>query len=491
MVFLSAKDKQISFRPRTLVDFPDAQAFLTGLLDKGSVSVTTAQQYVKLVARLRRQRRLAAPDLIALTPERTAANAYHAWAATSYGFRAQLVTDALGAQGEKLRPAIPWLRRGSLVPPSPEKRIPMPVNPITEMRDYVPCDKWTLHVPKSDVRPHTDPCADCETVELTDAQVVVIAEAFAQAWGSRDVFWTTPADARLLGEPPLGGYGEKPRQVEVVALSGRTTVSDALARAEVLVTRSVNAFVDLLREGVDGIYLERAMCADKLDDVLEAIEDAWINNKRIVPLTEHRLRDAWSSPAPNGNWDRDVNLAGDLLYVGSAMDLRRRLVTNLQNHPMWAIYDEQAKRSPLIRIAVWQYPGEEVRGKEGALTRDCGPLWSRCSRRGADWGWREPDLLLRPVELDTKLLDKISGVYAWLVLPEGASLYSVMIEQAPLREPRRIGKSGRRRRREWLLAQPPCCQEAHEQTFAAVHHRRKDMPRLFTCPTHGTIVMPR
>lgn len=289
-VVLVVDGKTFTFSAKVLVDLPDAQGFLEGALARG-VSAPVAAQYVKLVARLTRQGRMADLSLITHNVERTAANAYKKWKVDAYDVRIGPVIRAFAR--EDVKKAISWLRRGSLVPPFDGKLVPLqrtyeehmaPPNYFDEKKGrqiymtpprFGPCERWTLHVPEELVPAHQDPCASCTVVEVTQTQFQAIVEAFRLAWGHQD-FERVPVESLLFGDPPTG---EKPvvttQSEKAVALARPSSVSDALVGVHASVARDVDSFLARLGEGAEGVYLSREACGARLGEVLTAVWNVW------------------------------------------------------------------------------------------------------------------------------------------------------------------------------------------------------------------------
>jgi hypothetical protein len=281
------------FPPRAIDDFPEAAAFLGGLLARGSIASHVAVIYVQHVARLRRAGRLADLGLLRNRVERTAANAYLRWHAETYTARVAPVVTALGARLRD-RNAVRWLRVHALVPPFEGKttavRMPAPPDPTTweKVRAGIavpeqpmvvtlrPTDKWTLHVPGKLSAAHADPCDTCHTIELTAADLEVLAAAFEGAWGHRDIN-KVPRDAFMFGEPPPAAADEvtKAKGEKIAALAGAGVTGDELGRMGAAVARDVDGFVARLNEGAEGIYLSKAACTGRVAEVLTAVGNAW------------------------------------------------------------------------------------------------------------------------------------------------------------------------------------------------------------------------
>lgn len=275
-----------SFTKRALEGFPEAPALLNDLLARGRVSPSNASHYVILAARLRRLGRLNMPEAIVRRVEKTAANAYHRWAAESYGVRIRPVLDAL--KNDDVRAGVRWLRRGSLVPPLPGKvlrwrLLPVPTKPgeAPQPRQTIaeePCTVWTLHVPRrASIPVHEDPCPDCSIVKLTLEQVEVIATAFQDAWGHRDLN-TVPAECFLFGTPPIDGKVDTQlaSTARVVAVAPDGALAAALDQLGASVSRESLAFIDRVREaGTAAVVIDfRAVPLAQLGEVLSRVFEA-------------------------------------------------------------------------------------------------------------------------------------------------------------------------------------------------------------------------
>lgn len=286
-----------SFTTAALAGFPEAPGMLNDLLARGKVSPANASHYVVLAARLRRLGRLNMPEAIVRRVEKTAANAFWRWAAESYGGRVRPVLEAL--KSDDVRQGIRWLRRGSLVPPLPGKvlrwrLLPVPTKPgeAPQPRQTIaeePCSVWTLHVPKRASTPvHEDPCPDCSIVKLTLEQVEVIATAFADAWGHRDLS-AVPAECFLFGTPPIDGKIESQLAptARVVAVAPDGALSAALDQLGASVSRESLAFIDRAREDrTAAVVIDfRAVLVDQIDAVLTAVREAavrWLGDHAVV-----------------------------------------------------------------------------------------------------------------------------------------------------------------------------------------------------------------
>jgi len=284
-VTLTVDGEAFTFTRRSLEGFPEAHGFLTALIARGKVSPPNAAYYVRLVARLRRQGRLNVPESIVHRVERTAANAYWRWCGENYAARLRPVLDVL--KNDDVRYGYRWLRRGSLVPAFEGKKIqwrmlPVPAKPgESRMPSAIaeePCSVWTLHVPRKAGTPvHTDPCPDCACVKLTMEQVEVIAAAFEDAWGHRNLE-AVPAECFLLGTPPLEGKVEAQLTptARVVAVVPDGAVAHALDQLGASVSREWTAFTDRVRAlDTSAIVIDfRAVKVDQLDAVFSAAREA-------------------------------------------------------------------------------------------------------------------------------------------------------------------------------------------------------------------------
>jgi hypothetical protein len=303
---VTVRDQTYTFTPQLVDDFPELVPFLTYLLDADRVQSHIAETYVKLVARLRRQGRLADVDLIHHRNERTAANAFLKWQRETYALRVREVARAF-SQHNNIAPRVRFVRRHSLVPPFAGKQIPVAVMPApvegslaerfplpppgsqprlkvveanTETAQTVtwgPCDKWTLHVPPRLMAPHVDPCPTCLAIELDAAQLASIADVFEKAWGHRDLN-LVPHEAYLFGAPPADSdITEKTlRGEKAVALVRNGCVrADVLGKDGVSVVGALDHFIERLNDGVDGVYISREACGEKLGDVLGALWRVW------------------------------------------------------------------------------------------------------------------------------------------------------------------------------------------------------------------------
>jgi hypothetical protein len=275
-----------TFTEKLLAGLPEARGFLEDLMARGRVSPSVATTYVKLVAKLKRQGRLGAPEHLIHPVERTAANAYHRWAAEGYQLRVQPVVRAF--KHDDVRRGVSWLRRGSLVPPYAGKVVPrvtslsqITLDPETLSASatsptigWFPCDKWTLHVPVSeDVPAHADPCVACTPIELDDVLLEAVACAFEKAWGHRDLA-IVPMDALLFGQPPrewestTGAVAPAQATGRVVALVSSGTVASAITGMGGSATADLDSFVARLNEGVDVLVLAKDVLGkERFDDI--------------------------------------------------------------------------------------------------------------------------------------------------------------------------------------------------------------------------------
>jgi hypothetical protein len=255
---------------------------------RGGISASVASQYAKLVARLRKQGRLDQPEKIVHNVEHTAANAYHRWQTESYQERVQPVIRAFAH--DDVRQGISWLRVGSISPPFEGKLIPR-LTGLGEVRldaatlsatatpatfGWFPCDKWTLHVPRAACAVHQDPCADCTPIELDAEKLEVIACAFEQAWGHRNLP-AVPPECPLFGEPPKDWQVESaPAPIvtgKIVALIPRGAVASALGQLKAAVTDDLASFDARLKEGADVLVISRAALGDtSFDDIALSVQ---------------------------------------------------------------------------------------------------------------------------------------------------------------------------------------------------------------------------
>ncbi len=261
----------------------NAKAFILALIER-RVSPAIAGLYARTAARSIRAGRAMEPDLITNVAERTSVRAYWRWATESYARRVAPVRRKLQIDGIQ----VARLRCGSLVPPGPEKRVPRVVeqaqvrlDPQTRTSQFIPprfdwvrCDSWTLHIPASDVPVHQDPCAECLMYELTAEQVEVVAAAFEDAWGHRDLA-KMPPEALLFGPQPPDGTGHKnSRHVGTIVglVSPDSPVRDALVPLRALVAEDRNSFMARASERhLSYLVLERSADSALFLRVLEAL----------------------------------------------------------------------------------------------------------------------------------------------------------------------------------------------------------------------------
>lgn len=297
------RDQTFHLERQLLVDFPDAPIFLGHLLDLGRVATHVAAHYVKLVGRLKRQGRLTDVTQIHNRAERTAANAYVRWRATTYAERAQEIVRALRGQVSTKR--VRFLRQHSISAPAPGKLIPVQRMPeIADITDLLPEPSapraylsvvesgpvisppsvswvsaetsWTLHVPHEFRAPHVDPCESCTPFILDAGQLEAIAAAFEKTWGHRDLN-ALPPEAYLFGSPPSESEEEEARKAGERALaivSATSTRADDMERISVPVVLDVGEAISKLST-VDGIYLSRTACGSRLNEVIGALWNAW------------------------------------------------------------------------------------------------------------------------------------------------------------------------------------------------------------------------
>ncbi len=273
----------------TLTHLPAAPAFIRHLRRKG-VSAHVAGEYARLAAKALRDGYAASPERITARSERTAVNAYWTWVESAYHERVHPVVLAFA--DVDMRQALPWLRVGSVVPPSPGKKIPrllrvaqMDMNPETlEARmippeyGWVETDQWTLHVPQSVCAAHTDPCLTCMPVELTPLRLEIIARAFESAYGHRQLGTMDPA-SYLFGTPPRDGMQAQQNlkaMGEIVALLPPSVLADHVRNLQGYVTGLEDAFRSRLTEGRAAVVvISRELTGRKYGSILQAIREAW------------------------------------------------------------------------------------------------------------------------------------------------------------------------------------------------------------------------
>lgn len=299
-VVLSVRGTPFTFTAYALTGFAEAAPFIEYLTDRGGVSHATMTEYVRQVARLKREGRLGDPARWRHRVETTAANAYWQWVGDNYEARVQPVIKAIPAVD--MRRAVRWLRRGALVPPYPGKMVPrvvaMPKAILdTQTREavtvpaataFTPCDTWTLHVPADQREPHTDPCATCTVLDLTPVQVETIAAAFERAWGHRDL-QRVPAEYPLFGEPPRSDrvQPDTPPVGRVVALCEPGAVADSLRALGAVVTGDVDAFLARQSEGFDAVHVSRRAAGARWAEVLAALDGGTGVQMQVrVPATD-------------------------------------------------------------------------------------------------------------------------------------------------------------------------------------------------------------
>lgn len=298
-----------TFTSRALEGFPEAASMLDYLLARGKVSPAYASHYVVLAARLRRLGRLNTPEAIVRRVEKTAANAYWRWATEGYVTRLRPVLAAL--KSDDVREGYRWLRRGSLVPAYPGKMIqrrllPVPTKPGEAPQPQrtiaeEPCSVWTLHVPRKANTPvHTDPCPDCTTVKLTMEQVEVIAAAFENAWGHRNLD-AVPPECFLFGPPPIDGRvaASLAPTARIVAAVPDGALAQALDQLGASATRDSTVFVDRVRAaGTAAVVIDfRTVKVDQLDTVIGAVREAAFRWHEAHPPVEA----APLAPLPTNN----------------------------------------------------------------------------------------------------------------------------------------------------------------------------------------------
>jgi hypothetical protein len=248
----------------------NAKGFIASLMARG-VSPATAALYARTAARSISKGRAAQPTTIANVAELTSVRAYWRWISESYEARVRPVRRVLLLDAKQ----VGRLRCHAIVPPSPNKFVPRllayasvrldaatkTATPIPARFDWVPTDRWTLHVPAKDVPSHQDPCIECTCLELTTEQLEVLAAAFEDAWGHRDI-GRMPPEALLFGAlPPDHNVPARTtsKAMSVVALTVPSPLSDALVPLQGSVTADVNAFRQRLAERrVDHVVISRA-----------------------------------------------------------------------------------------------------------------------------------------------------------------------------------------------------------------------------------------
>lgn len=249
--------------------------------------------------------------------------------------------DAL--KNDDVRFGYRWLRRGSLVPAYEGKKIqwrmlPVPPKPgESKMLPAIaeePCSVWTLHVPRKATTPvHTDPCPDCACVKLTMEQVEVIAAAFENAWGHRNLD-TVPAECFLFGLPPIDSKVETQLAptARVVAVVPDGALAQALEQLGASVSRESIAFTDRVRvSDTAAIVLDfRAVKVDQIDAVVTAVREAafrWHDAhppEVVVPL----------APLPTNNLP--LPGAATTVYGESVHEVEPEVTTEFPIAPMLA-----------------------------------------------------------------------------------------------------------------------------------------------------------
>ncbi len=239
----------------------NVKGFVTALVARG-VSHVVAALYARTAARSIRAGRAYTPDAITTMQERTAVRAYWRWVGDTYHARLTPLRVALRLDNAQLG----RLRCHSLVPPTPDKRVPKVTVPpqvylnseTREARatpaqyDWVSCPSWTLHIPPAHDAPvHKDPCVECWVWELSPEQVEAIAKAFEDAWGHRDLA-CMPPDALLFGSKPLD-FAVPSRRAgragRIVALAAPdTALAESLVALHGVLTVDRAAFLERIAE---------------------------------------------------------------------------------------------------------------------------------------------------------------------------------------------------------------------------------------------------
>lgn len=272
----------------TLAALPDAPAFIRACLQRG-VSPGIASEYARLAAKVFREGRSGEPNKIVVHTQRTAINAYWAWANESYELRVQGVIRAFA--DDAIRRGVRWLRVCSLVPPSPGKTIPRmtkfpsiwtdgdtrTVGMIPAEITWVPTEAWTLHVPQQECAAHVDPCLDCTPIELDAARLEAVAVAFEKAWGHRDIA-KVPANNLLFGMPPRESAPARAASPDgrVLALLMPGALADAVTYLSGSSVRIPSIFAERVAEAPpDVVVISRAAAGDNWRAMLAAVEKAW------------------------------------------------------------------------------------------------------------------------------------------------------------------------------------------------------------------------
>lgn len=185
----------------------------------------------------------------------------------------------------------------------------------------------------------------------------------------------------------------------------------------------------------------------------------------IQTLEERRYwaaRGERGGPILEARWS-DARSRGDLLYVGCAsVSILTRL--HPRSHFMWGVLQEDKRRAPAVRIAVWSIPAEDCSSVERWMTERCAPLWSTAAESTREWAWREPDLVEQAHEFHPEfrqaerplISSQVRGVYAWFI---GTDVRRVMLDGAEARRRRRSAVQGRPRRPYWRCAH---CNDVNE-----------------------------
>ncbi len=269
----------------TMTAIPATPLFLKHLIDR-QISTAMAGEYARLAAKLVRDGKTR-PEQLSKPNERTAMNAYWRWIESSYEKRVQAVQIAMAPAD--LRKAFGWLRVHSISPPFEGKTVPrltqMPqlyfdaethaASMEPERYERVPCTSWTLHVPEKETPVHADPCDTCAVYELTPEQLTVIAAAFEDAWGHRDI-GRMPPEALLFGTPPMNAERRAQAATEtgrVVGLIHPCTLSDHVMAHGGHVADSLPALISRLNDGpADVLVLSRTMIGEeRFDAVVQAL----------------------------------------------------------------------------------------------------------------------------------------------------------------------------------------------------------------------------
>ncbi len=278
--------RPFDFRGDAVTVLPVLPHFLDALIHKQALAPATAHHYARAVMRLARTGRLYDDALHTAAAEQTAGGLYIRWYEEFYEKIVSSLQRAFPTFEFGRRAA--WLRVGSLVKPYDTKRVPVPRTPFdipigqdangrliyTEPATMIVSHAWTLHVPSYEAPAHTDPCEDCTPIELDQAQLTMIAQAFRTAWGETKNIDDVPPDAFLFGERPKS----RTAVVQKLRVSSLLTKDeDALmhvsSTAAIRRNFEVNEFRERMHDA-DIVVVSRRACGDRLRDVLDKIGEA-------------------------------------------------------------------------------------------------------------------------------------------------------------------------------------------------------------------------